>query len=234
MIERRSSTKTIFLQAKHYCLWQELKTKLDGCETITVTNPKTKLDVIKHGNAYHTVQGRVTKVVKYDTGDKFSTRYFGFKMTLEDGGDFYVFDMPYNSQALRRFLSVAPNVDWAIPLSITVFKGKKQGNHSGAEPTVVWFRQRDETVKSYFTKDAPNGMPPATQDPHSKEWDFKVQRRWLVDYFLDNIAPAIEEAAKKVAPPLEPESAPERTYEQEPPAHDDAWDAGITDDDVPF
>lgn len=231
-LEKRSASNTVFLQAKHYCLWQEIKKPVDGCETIVVNNPKTHESVTKYGFAFNTVTGRVIKLVKYDTEKKYATRFFGFKLHLTDGDGAYVFDMPYNSQALRRFLTAAPNMDWSVPLSITVFKGKKkQQDGAGADPTVVWFRQRGETVKAYFTRENPNGMPEAILDQHSGEWDFRAQRRWLVDYLVDNIVPAIEEASAVAAPPVEPER--ELTSELEP-EFDPYGGHGITDDDVPF
>lgn len=234
-LERRSATNTIFLQVKHYSLWQDLKKPVEGSESVEVTNPQTKEVLIKHGFAFRKVSGRVVKVAQYDTEKKFAKRYFGFKFTLREGADTYVLDMPYESQALRRFLAIAPNVNWDIPLSITVFKGKKEGDHAGAAPTVVWFQQNDETVKAFFTKDHPNGMPTATQDPMSKTWDFRAQRSWLTVYFLDNIVPLIEMAAARVAPPAEPAREPENDQAQDEP-YNGAWDpgAGITDDDVPF
>ena len=229
-LEKRSASNTVFLQAKHYCLWQEIKKPVEGCETVEVTNPKTKQTLTKHGFAYNTVTGRVTRLEKYDTGDKYASRFFGFKLHLQDNEGHYVFDMPYNSQALRRFLVAAPNMEWSLPLSITVFKGKKPDG-AGAEPTVVWFRQKCETVKAYFTREHPHGMPDAFQDEISKEWDFKAQRRWLVSYLIENVMPAIADAAAVAAPPEEP--AREAASEPEP-EFDPYGGHGITDDDVPF
>jgi hypothetical protein len=232
-LEKRSAMNTVYLQAKHYCLWQELKKPVEGCDTVEVTNPKTGQVLTKHGFAFHTVTGRVMKIVKYDTEHKYATRFFGFKLHMEDAGQSYVFDMPYNGPALRKFLMVAANVNWDLPLSLTVFKGKKKGEASGgADPMVIWFRQNGETVKAYFTKTDQHGMPEATQDPHSKEWDFRAQRRWLVDYMVENIVPAIEMAAARVAPPTEPLREPD--HDPGPSLDDSTWDAGITDEDVPF
>lgn len=236
-LERRSGAGLIYLQAKHYFLWRELKKEEKGCDVVEVTNPKTGQKLTKYGIGYHTVSGRVTKIAKYDTEKKYATRFFGFKLHFTDGVDSYVFDMPYNSQALRRFLAIAPNVNWDLPLSVTVFKGTKKENATGADPTVIWFRQKEETVKSFFTKDNPNGMPQATQDWHSKEWDFRTQRRWLVDYMIENIVPKIEMAAARVAPPVEPmpeHIAAGHDGDEPEPDFDPYGGQGITDDDLPF
>lgn len=231
-LTKRSESNTVFLQAKHYCLWQELKSQVDGCEAVQVKNPKTDAVSTKYGYKFNTVSGLATGLVKYDTEKKYPTRFFGFKLHLRDGDDAYVLDMPYQSQLLRRFLRVAPNVDWNKPLSITIFKGKKE---NGGEELGVWFQQRGETVKVYFTRENPRGMPQATQDPDTHEWDFRAQHRWLVELLKTRTIPDIEEAAKRVAPPMPPETdSQEPEPEPEPEQHHRALSTEITDDDVPF
>lgn len=222
-LTRRSESNTIFLQAKHYCLWQELKQPAEGCDKVEVTNPKTGVVSTKFGFKFNSVSGLVTNMVKYDTEKKYSTRYFGFKLHLKDGDNAYVLDLPYQSQALRRFLRVAPNLDWNLPLSITVFKGKKENR---TEELAMWFQQRGETIKMYFTRENPRGMPQAVHHADTQEWDFKEQHRWLVDRLKNETIPAILEAAKRVAPPVP----------QAPPANDSAepqvpWDPD--EEDIP-
>jgi len=225
-LTKRSESNTIFLQAKHYCLWQELKKQVNDCESVVVTNPKTGEVSTKYGYRFDNVTGSVTGLVQYDTESKYSTRYFGFKLHLKDA-DSYVLDMPYQSQILRRFLRVAPNVDWNFPLSISIFKGKKEAK----EELGVWFRQGGETVKAYFTRDNPRGMPQATQDPDTKEWDFRSQHRWLIQHLRDNTIPDLDAAAVRSAPPVQPDSKPEPEPE---PAFDPNAHFEITDADVPF
>lgn len=230
-LTKRSESNTVFLQAKHWCLWQEIKQPVQGCESVQVKNPKTEEVSTKHGFKFNTVSGIVTDLVKYDTEQKYATRFFGFKMHFRDGDDAYVLDMPYQSQILRRFLRVAPNVDWDLPLSITIFKGKKE---NGGEELGVWFQQHGETVKAYFTRENPRGMPAATQDADTHEWDFRAQHRWLVDRLKTETIPDIQEAAKRVAPPVPPIG----TGATEPPPEEVAGphhrSDEITDDDVPF
>ncbi len=228
-LTKRSESNTVFLQAKHYSLWQELKQPVEGSEAVEVKNPKTDVISIKHGFKFNTVTGLVTGLVKYDTEKKYPTRYFGFKLHLQDGMDKYVLDMPYQSQLLRRFLRAAPNMHWVAPLSITIFKGKKQ---NGGEEMGVWFQQQGETVKAYFTRENPRGMPAAIFHKDTDEWDFRDQHRWLIERLKTETIPDIEEAAKRVAPPV-----PVHDVEQpEPQPSDDIPPASqeITDDDVPF
>lgn len=235
-LTKRSDSQVVYLEVKHYCLWRPLKVQEPACEEIEVNNPSTGEKVKKYGYRFDTLSGRVTELVKYDTGTKYGTRYFGFKLHVLDGADRYVLDMPYHSQILRRFLRVVHNIDWSLPLSITIFKGKsRDGKKAGAEETGVWFRQHGDTVKPYYTKELPHGMPVATFDQDEQKWDFKPQHRWLVERLQNETIPDIEAAAERVAPPVqpdldhEPEAQPETSNETPPWSRDE-----INDDDVPF
>ena len=69
----------------------------------------------------------------------------------------------------------APSIDWNLPFTIQVWKGKtKEGQ--GAAETAILFRQSGDTLKWFFTRDHLNGMPDATQDTDTKEWDFRAQQ----------------------------------------------------------
>lgn len=233
-LTRRSENHIVYLEAKHYCLWRQIKKQVDGCDSVEVKNPKTGQVLTKYGYRYDSVSGHVIKLVKYDTAEKYATRYFGFKMHIAEGAETYVLDMPYNGQFLRRFLRIAPNIEWALPLSITVFKGKKQ---KGGEEMGVWFQQRDATVKPYYTRENQHGMPEATHDDVSNEWDFRAQHRWLVARLIETTIPSIEAAAARVAPPIDKDDAGEvlgatdQDRQDEPPEHD-RYEIG--DEDVPF
>lgn len=229
---KRSENKKIYLQVKYYCLWRSIDKPVAGCDEIEVTNPRTQQKVKQHGYAYEFVTGRLVKIEKYDTGKKYATRFFGFDVHIFDGTDTFVIKMPYQSQILRRFLRLAPNLNWEQPITLSIFKGKK--NKGEAEDTGIWFQQNGATVKPYYTRENTHGCPPATQDPHTEEWDFKAQHQWLVQQLVNVIIPSVEIAAARQAPPVE------RHYEADEhegdPREDDeppkAWQA--SDDDVPF
>lgn len=226
-LTKQSDSNKVFLTVKDFSLWRELKKHVDGCESIEVTNPKTKEVLIKHGYKFRTLEGRAVKLEKYDTKDKYPTRFFGFKLHVQDGAEIFVLEMPYQSQILRRFLRVAPNVLWLEPLSISVFKGKGK---EGKDETGIWFQQAGETVKSYYTRETPHGMPPAKYYDQTQEWDFRDQHTWLVARLIEDTMPAIEEAAARLSPPVEPAAEDaEPTHTVDIPPHGE-----ITDDDVPF
>lgn len=229
-LNRPRESNTVFLQVRDNSLWQEIKQAVDGCDAIEVKNPTTGEVKTKYGYKFHSVEGRATGLVKYDKTDN-KVRYFGFKLHIKDGGETFILDMPYSSQILRRFLRVAPNFDWNLPISIAIFKGKKK---DGTPELGVWFQQRGETVKAYFTKDNPHGMPEAIYYQEVQQWDFRAQHLFLIEQLKSHTIPQIEEAAKRVEPPVAPAqthaSEPDPDSASEPPPLD--WHP--TDDDVPF
>jgi hypothetical protein len=230
-LTKHTDSKVIYLQVKAFSLWQELKKQVAGCDEIEVKNPKTGELLKKHGYRFDAVSGRVVKLIKYDTERKYTTRYFGFKIHFLDGIEVYVLDLPYNSQILRRFLRVAHNVDWNLPLSISVFKGKKKSGDG--DELGVWFQQRGETVKPYYTREQPHEMPEAVFDADLQQWDFKAQHRWLVEKLKTETIPDIEAAAKRVEPPVEPQTVGDQQSEPQDTTDFQPSDF-IVDDDVPF
>lgn len=228
---KKVDSSVVYLEVKHYCLWRALKKHVEGCDVIEVTNPKTGAVITKYGYKFDTVTGRAVNLVKYDTEKKYATRFFGFKLHIMDADEKFILDFPYNSQVLRRFLRLARNIDWREPFSLTVFKGKK--NERGSEETGIWFQQGGETVRPYYTKEQPHGMPEAVYDDNLQQWDFRSQHRWLVDRLKDETIPDINAAATRVAPPVEPAE-----HDLDPSDHMDSPPASESyepsDDDVPF
>ena len=229
---RRSESTVAYLEIKHYRIWQQLEREVAGCDMVEATNPKTKQTVQKYGWGFAELTARATKLVKYDTEGKYATRYYGYKLHLVDDtdGSQFTLDMPYHSGVLRKFLRIAPSIDWDLPFTIQVWKGKtKEGQ--GAAETAILFRQSGDTVKWFFTREHSNGMPEATQDPDTKEWDFRAQHRWLIEDLKARTIPAIEKAAaphSDFMPPAKQVEPSDASEEQR------GWSAPVDDDDVPF
>lgn len=205
----------MFLSVKDYSLWQEFKTQKPNCDTITVTNPETKEVITKYGLKYDSVVGHAVKLEEYkrEHGKKV---YIGYKLHLRDASDLFVVDMPYQSRLLRSFLQSCPNMNWEKPLSIRAFKGK---NEAGDPEQAIWFQQDGQTIKYFFTKDHPNGMPEPRQTRTG--WDFSARQEWLIDRMMTDTAPRIAAAAAKFAPPAPEhrdgqESEPDPDQEGEP------------------
>lgn len=230
-LTRRLESNRIYLQVKHSCLWQEFKRQTKDTEAIEVTNPSNGAVITKHGVRYENVTGHVVKIETYKR-DFQGKKFVGFKVHFEEGGQIIVVDMPYQSIVLRRFLRILPNINWQLPLSLSIFPGKGKDD----KPELgVWFRQNGATIRSFYSKEEPHGMPQARQDPVTQEWDFRDQHRWLVEKLIDVHMPAIAMVAAAKHPPIEPneeqaEPEPSNEFSGEIPPHSDY----INDDDVPF
>lgn len=230
-LTKRSESSVIYLEIKHYRIWQQLEHEVPGCDVVEANNPKTKQTVQKYGWGYAELTARATKLVKYDTEAKYATRYFGYKLHLIDDvdGQQFSLDMPYNSGALRKFLRVAPSIDWSLPFTLQVWKGKTKEGQGAAEAAIL-FRQAGDTVKWFFTREHANGMPEATQDPDTKEWDYRAQHRWLIEDLKSRTIPAIEKAAAAHSSLMPEPKQPEASDANE----ERNWSAPLDDDDVPF
>lgn len=215
-LQRQTDSNAVYLAAKHFCLWQELKQPREGSVSVEVTNPETKQVITKHGFRNKTVEGRAVKMEPYKR-EHAGKKYIGYKLHLQDGPDLFVLDFPYESIFLRNFLKVAPNVDWTKPLSISVFKGK---DDDGEPQQSYWFRQKVgddyQTLKWAFTREHPNGQPEPVKNARTDKWDFSTQQEWLVDKLDNETIPAIMEAAKTLTVPT-----PHASAEAEPEPGDE-------------
>lgn len=232
-LTKRNENQIIYLEAKHYCLWRQFKKEIPGCDVVDANNPATGLTVRKFGEKFYEVSGHAQKLFTYNTGDKYAKRYIGFRLQIAEGPQMFVLDMPYQGQMLRRFLRLARNIDWDKSFSIAVFPGKKKPG-AGAADTGIWFQQGGQTVKPYYTREQPHGMPEAYHDSITDQWDFRTQHRWLVDRLIAETIPDIAAAAAKVAPPIEPHEP--MTAPEEPLDMDESPDYSgpVEDSDIPF
>lgn len=193
-LTRLSESSGMFLTIKNHTLWQEIKKKVEGCEEITVTNPKTKQVMTKYGYKFKDATGYVIAIDRYKR--EFEGKVFaGYKLKMYDGDNLFFLDIPFKSIFFRKFSHLMHSIDFRKPLSIAAWKSKEK-NRNGGEETAIWFTQGGESVKTHITKEHPNGCPPAVQDPDDKEWSFKERDKWLVKQIEDVITPRVVEAAK--------------------------------------
>lgn len=192
LTNQSSGHGAVIIQAKHYSLWRGIKTPVPGCEAVEVNNPSTGERVTKYGYKYNNLTAFAVKLEWYDTGTKHETQYIGFKLHMVDvSGEKFILDMPLEGPVLRKFMRIAPNLDFSKEISLTVFKGKGEGP---VAPTAIWFQQEGQTVMQAYTKDNPGGLPAAKQNRTGK-WNFDDQNDWLIDKMNTETAPAVIEAA---------------------------------------
>ena len=124
-------------------IWQQIEREVAGCDVVETTNPKTKQTVLKYGWGFAELTARATKLI-----------YYGFKLHLVDDADGlqFVLDMPYHSSILRKFLRIAPSIDWNLPFTLQVWKGDRYNysKHQRSGDTMKWFFTRSESSIIYL------------------------------------------------------------------------------------
>ncbi len=81
---------------------------------------------------------------------------------LQDGAEKYCLQLRYSSRESKRLLSYLPNADLNHFIRIQTFKEKE------SDGTALLVSQRGTFLKSYFTKDNPNGLPPMVKGFNSE------------------------------------------------------------------
>jgi hypothetical protein len=135
----------------------------------------------------------------------------------------------------KRFLKVAPNIDFTRPILISAFPSKKTKGGEVKWVTAISFRQGEGKNVDQWTKvdefwkrpvddegnpllnkpaKGPDGskLPPMVHDEDEDTWDSKQQDKFLREYFKEHVLPKIEAIEQKykaqgqaVAPSDKPE-----------------------------
>lgn len=192
------------------------------------TNPNTKQDRYSLAKRYDRMVARIADISK-DTKE-FDASKGGGKVTnwniiMLSGGKRLTLQLTWCDPVLKRFLKVAPNIDYTRPLLISAFSSMRNGEAKQA----VSFRQYQEDmadlaafrdvdkwtkVNEYWQADkrGPDGkalegsksvgldgtiLPHPEYDEEDKSWDYRAQNKFLAMYFRDNILPTIKALAEQ-------------------------------------
>ncbi len=120
---------------------------------------------------------------------------------------------------LRNVAQPLPNVDASLPVKISVYKNKK--GRAGLS-----ISQGGKNCEWNYTRENPNGLPPATKDAMG-EWDFRDHDTFLVvkvNEFFEKIQPSVDPDANPFKDEPQ-ESFPPFASNDEPP---------VTDKDIPW
>jgi hypothetical protein len=165
-LKTRSARNNNFLVVKHGAICREWKPDPDlppdhednqppkGFVETDVKNPSLKgpngedVYVKKWLQKFGSLDGKITGMKWYDTGDKHSQRYMGVKMKIKDD-DTYLLDLSFGTQAYDAFTRMAENIDYTKPIEISVWMDKK----TTPPKTAFVIRQNGETVKWRYTRD---------------------------------------------------------------------------------
>lgn len=189
------------------------------------TNPKTKQDRYSCSKRYDRMIGRIGDISRHTK--EFDASKGGGKVTNWDivilsGGERLTLQLTYIDHVLKRFLKVAPNINFRLPLFISAFKAMKNGEgkqavsfkqYQGDIKDIAALKNVDnwDKVEEYWRPQVDaNGekiqgspytgadgsiLPPPIEDEEDGSWDYKAQNKFLSNYFRTNIEPTIKALA---------------------------------------
>lgn len=105
------------------------------------------------------------------------------KVTLQDATDssvIYQIQFIFPGVLSSSFMKILPNIKFGEPIDLTVFPDKET-----KQPVLHIKNDQGQTVKSYFLKDNPNGMPEAKQSKVTGKWNFSEQTDFLLQNTLE-------------------------------------------------
>ena len=162
------------------------------------TERKNKNGRIVHELTYDKLTGLLTDI-SFRVGDYGKEIHF----TVEDGIETYLLQQPFSSKVAKSIIMRLPNCDLTKDIDIHT------GWDTTKESTFSFIRQDGQTVKSKYTKDEPNGLPPMEQIKVKGEdvWDDTKQLEFLSKMIQDDILPKLKAKPEpKPAPePIDPE-----------------------------
>lgn len=212
---KRGPSGMIYFNVFDGTLCQKTKEARDGWEgPIKTINPQDKSDVFTYVMRYDSLVGRIIDVNKYkkefDNGGKTS----GFNITIMAGSKRGILQLTWIEHTLKRFLKVAPNIDFEKPIRISVWPTKTA---KGKTKAAVSFKQGDDpdpenwvSIPEFYNKENED-MPKAIYDEDNDEWDDKAQNRFLGERFAADTLPKIKEIAARY-PAYQAPAAPPQTY----------------------
>lgn len=215
--EKGTGAKGLYFQIFDGGIVMKSKEVMDGFETVSYFNKKKKEDVISYVKRYEEIVARVVNVekrkVKLDDG----TKFINYNLTLLAGKKKAVLQVNYMDAFLRKFLKVAPNIDFSQLIRFSAFKktvnGKekqlisiKQGTGKPYKewPAVPFYWEHEKHPNGEYDLDSPavgadgSVLPRIVHDEESDEWDSREQNKFLVNYFNENCLPKIHEIAEKL------------------------------------
>lgn len=213
-LEEYGEGNGIYLKIKHGCICQEAKTEKDGYKKVEGTL-KDGTPWKKWIRPYKAVSGYIDKIERYDR--EFEGRKFrGWNITINDEGNLYHLDIPFDSKVNSRWMKLAESIDYNKPARFSAWTDRK------TDSTALNVQQDGVSVPQKYSREEPNGLPEPIQRASGK-WDYGAQEDFLVDRIVRFVIPNVETIAAKRNGVDKPSQSPESTSGLED--HDDDADA---------
>lgn len=193
---------------------QRSKVEIEGWDHVETTNQTTKETVHSWVHRFDRVVARIIDIDKEKVTFTNGNSVTNYNIILMAGNKRAVLQLQYMDSVLKRFLKVAPNINFDRPILIsawsTMKEGKKkqavsfrQGEGKDVDKWVkveeFWKTPRDKDGNILGPSTAPDQsvMPQPVQDEDDDTWDYKAQNKFLVGHFRENVLPKIKVIAEK-------------------------------------
>lgn len=193
-----------FLSIKHGAICLESKEPKEGYELIEGVTPSGE-PYSKYIRKFKGVRGLIVKIEWYSreyNGDTFK----GLHLTIKDGGERCILDLPFERRHYDYFTKIAENIDYSKPVTFETWPDTKNAKPGKPVPTAFVCIQDDKYVQWKYARGNMGDCPEPVQRASGK-WNFDDQRDWLLDRMLKYVIPHVEE--------LHAFSEPEDEYEDE-------------------
>ena len=149
---------------------------------------------------YGFLEGRILDIKKDERKMPDGTEFSSMKIYLDDIGDKYVLNWPYDSDLTRIFYKILQNIDLS---SIVEFSVNKSKNNKGKEVTSLFIKQNGVNLKQKYTRDY-QYAPGEPVKPEWKQMVFKGKEVWdnteEMQFFEKILEEKIIPKLKKAAP----------------------------------
>lgn len=179
-----------------------------------------------NAESYDTLEGQITSIgLKEDTYE--GNVIEKLTLDIESDGETYNLSFPFDTIYCSNFISFLKNADVSQPVGLKAIS-KKDKRRDGEEynRVSILVYQRDESdnevyMKSYYTKENPNGMPEMKQVTVSGKtmWDKTDKLAFERKVVIDEIRPNLVGSTSSTSEPVPVEAGSDDVME---------------DDDLPF
>lgn len=149
------------------------------------------IHVKKYGSLEGTIQDVKKDMRELPDGTKFSS----LKIFIDDVGDKYVLNWPYNSDLTTAFFCMMENINFSFPVDFSVGKSKDK---KGKEKTSLFLKQHGKTLKWRYTRDYQYAdgeikRPEWVQIQYKGElvWDNTAETQFFEAIMKDKILPLL-------------------------------------------
>jgi hypothetical protein len=176
------------LVVKHQAICMESKEPREGFEPVEggVFNPTTGKQQDKYVRKFGSVDGMVRRLEWYNTEEQYDNQFIGVKVHIEDDGEQFILDLPYNTRQYSVFTRSMEAVDWTKPVEFCAWPDRASAG------TGFMLKQEGQKISQWYTKDNPGAAPPPVQDKITKKWDFSAQQTWLTEKLQNEIIPKVD------------------------------------------